>query len=361
MAAELSLRPTSIPGLVVLTLPVHGDDRGFFKENWQRAKMVALGLPDLEPVQNNVSFNATVGVTRGFHAEPWNKLVSVATGKVFGAWVDLREGETFGRVETVEIDERTTVFVPAGVANAFQTLEPGTAYSYLVDDHWSPAARDAYTYVNLADPTLGVGWPVPLDQAELSDADRTHPMLADVTPMRGGRVVVVGSGGQVGQAFAAAFPHAELTTRAELDLADPASVAEFDWTGVRLVLNAAAYTKVDAAETPEGRRDAWAANATGVAALARVARERHAVLVHVSSDYVFDGTADEHTEDESLSPLGVYGQSKAAGDLAALEAGRVYILRSSWVVGAGGNFVRTMVSLADKEFARASSPTSSAG
>ena len=75
-----------------IDLTVHGDNRGWFKENWQREKMVALGLPDFQPVQNNISFNDEVGVTRGIHAEPWDKFVSVATGRVFGAWVDLREG-----------------------------------------------------------------------------------------------------------------------------------------------------------------------------------------------------------------------------------------------------------------------------
>jgi len=93
---DLQLSSTPIPGLLVIDLPLHGDNRGWFKENWQREKMMALGLPDFRPVQNNVSFNATVGVTRGLHAEPWDKLVSVTTGAVFGAWVDLREGETFG-------------------------------------------------------------------------------------------------------------------------------------------------------------------------------------------------------------------------------------------------------------------------
>jgi dTDP-4-dehydrorhamnose reductase len=71
-------------------------------------------------------------------------------------------------------------------------------------------------------------------------------------------------------------------------------------------------------------------------------------LVHYSSDYVFDGTADEHSEDEPLSPLGVYAQSKAAGDLAVATAPRHYLMRTSWVIGDGHNFVRTMQSLADK-------------
>ena len=84
-----------------------------------------------------------------------------------------------------------------------------------------------------------------------------------------------------------------------------------------MIVNAAAYTAVDAAETPEGRRGAWAANVTGVAALAAGrAPSTGITLVHVSSDYVFDGTVEVHREDEPFSPLGVYGQTKAAGDVA---------------------------------------------
>ena len=92
MTKELNVRATDIPGLLVIDLPVHGDNRGWFKENWQREKMRAAGLPDFDPVQNNISFNTSVGTTRGIHAEPWDKYVSVASGRIFGAWVDLRAG-----------------------------------------------------------------------------------------------------------------------------------------------------------------------------------------------------------------------------------------------------------------------------
>ena len=81
----LSANTTPIPGLTVWELPVHGDNRGWFKENWQREKMTALGLPDFGPVQNNVSFNDAAGTTRGIHAEPWDKFVSVATSRIFSA------------------------------------------------------------------------------------------------------------------------------------------------------------------------------------------------------------------------------------------------------------------------------------
>ncbi|MFZ1116511.1 MAG: dTDP-4-dehydrorhamnose 3,5-epimerase family protein, partial [Propionibacteriaceae bacterium] len=90
--AELAVSQTPIPGLLVVSLDLRRDNRGWFKENWQREKMVALGVPDFEPVQSNISFNSSLGATRGIHAEPWDKLVSLATGRIFGAWVDLRAG-----------------------------------------------------------------------------------------------------------------------------------------------------------------------------------------------------------------------------------------------------------------------------
>ena len=93
-------------------------------------------------------------------------------------------------------------------------------------------------------------------------------------------------------------------------------------------------------------RSAWAANASAPAALARIAAEHRLTLVHYSTDYVFDGTAELHTEDERYSPLGVYAQTKAAGDIAVATAPRHYIVRTSWVIGDGHNFVRTMQKLA---------------
>ena len=169
---------TPIPGLLLFDLPVPGDNRGWFKENWQRAKQAPLGLPDFGPVQNNISFNDAVGTTRGIHAEPWDKYVSPAHGRVFSAIADLREGETYGRVETFELGPGQALYVPRGCGNFFCTLEPHTVYSYLVNEHWSPQAQ--YTLVNLFDPTLAVAWPLPREQMTISDKDLGHPFLADL-------------------------------------------------------------------------------------------------------------------------------------------------------------------------------------
>lgn len=351
---QLATFDTGIEGLSLLDLTVHGDNRGWFKENWQRAKMTALGIPDLRVVQNNISFNAERGVTRGIHAEPWNKFVSVARGSVFGAWVDLREKSgTFGKVFTATLDPSKAIFVPRGVGNSFQALEDGTAYTYLVDAHWSAELKKTYTFVNLADPELGIEWPIPLEECELSDADKNHPMLKDVIPMIPKRTLVIGCNGQLGRAVRAEaearnFKGFDFTDIGEFDFSDPNAYANVDWDLYGTVINCGAFTAVDAAETPEGRAAAWRANASGPALLARVCSEHGITLVHVSSDYVFDGSHELHDEDEAFSPLGVYGQTKAAGDIAVAGCPAHFILRSSWVIGEGRNFVKTMAMLSDR-------------
>jgi len=338
----MEITASPVPGLLVVRSPVHGDNRGWFIENWQREKMIAAGLPDFGPVQHNISFNHNAGATRGIHAEPWDKFVSVAAGRVFAAWVDLRGGESFGTTFTIELEPGVAVFVPRGVANSYQTLVDGTAYSYLVNAHWSADAQ--YTNLNLLDETAAIPWPLPL--REVSEKDLAHPRLADVTPVRPRRSVILGADGQLGRALRAVLPDALALTRADLDLTDPAAYDAVPWDDVDTIYNAAAYTAVDTAETPDGRRSAWAVNVTAVATMARVAIEHGLTLVNVSSDYVFDGTAESHTVDEPLSPLGVYGQTKAAGEAVTSTVPRHYVVRTSWVVGDGANFVSTMQRLA---------------
>lgn len=347
-----TVETTPIPGLLVVRLDLREDSRGWFKENWQRDKMVALGLPDFGPVQNNMSYNAARGTTRGIHTEPWDKFVSVAGGRVFGAWVDMRNGASYGAVFTCELDAATAVFVPRGVGNSYQTLTDDVTYSYLVNEHWRPATP--YPALDLADPTAAIPWPIPLAEAEISDKDRTNPQLADAERMAPKKTLIVGALGQLGRALQVDFAGSDLVDlRADdalgvraLDVSDPAAVAAWPWHEYAVVLNAAAYTAVDAAQTSEGRPISWAANASAPAALARVAAEHRLTLVHYSSEYVFDGTRDPHTEDEPVSPLGVYAQSKAAGDIAVAGAPRHYLVRTSWVIGEGNNFVRTMARLA---------------
>jgi dTDP-4-dehydrorhamnose reductase len=165
------------------------------------------------------------------------------------------------------------------------------------------------------------------------------------------RVLILGAGGQVGRALAAALPTAEALDRSRLDIAEPDG-AGVDWSAYDAVVNAAAFTDVDGAETPDGRVAAWRANAAGPAALAALAHRHGFALVHLSSEYVFDGRrAEPYDEEQPVAPLSAYGASKAAGDLAVRTVERHYLVRPTWVVGEGRNFVRTMLGLAARGIA----------
>jgi dTDP-4-dehydrorhamnose reductase len=166
------------------------------------------------------------------------------------------------------------------------------------------------------------------------------------------RAVILGANGQLGRALRLQFPDAVALDRAALDVADADAVAAYDWSSVDVVLNAAAWTAVDAAEDPANLAAVRAANVEAVGHLADAATEHGFTLVHVSSEYVFDGRHDgPMPEDLEPSPLSVYGRSKADGDRKASKTERHYLIRTTWVVGDGNNFVRTMTSLADRGIA----------
>jgi dTDP-4-dehydrorhamnose reductase len=165
------------------------------------------------------------------------------------------------------------------------------------------------------------------------------------------RTLLLGATGQVGRALAARLPGAATPGRGAVDLAD-VEKADLDWSAFNTIVNAAAWTGVDAAETPAGRVGAWRVNAAGPAALARIAARHGAVLVHLSTEYVFDGTATApYPEDAPIAPLSAYGGSKAAGDLAVTTLDRHLLVRPTWVIGDGHNFVRTMAGLAGRGIA----------
>lgn len=176
---------TEIPGLIIFDVTTVGDERGWFQEKFHKAKLVQAGLPEeFNVIQNSLAYNKKA-VTRGFHAEPWDKYISVVTGKVFAAFVDARQNDSFGKIVTIEITPTTAVYLPRGVGNSYQCLTDEVYYLYSVNQHWSEQAYTTATFFNLADPQLKVAWPIPLDQAVMSERDRNHPMLQDIKPMEG--------------------------------------------------------------------------------------------------------------------------------------------------------------------------------
>ena len=165
-------------------------------------------------------------------------------------------------------------------------------------------------------------------------------------------ILITGGAGQVGLELARADWPAEvalhLPTREQLDLGDPASVrAAFAAMSFAAVINSGAYTDVDKAESEVA--EAFAANAMGPAVLADVTRSAGIPLIQVSTDYVFDGAKDAaYGEEDPIAPLGVYGASKLAGELAVRSGNpRSVVLRTAWVLSVHrANFLKTMLRLA---------------
>jgi dTDP-4-dehydrorhamnose reductase len=159
------------------------------------------------------------------------------------------------------------------------------------------------------------------------------------------QILIIGANGQLGHALQQLYPGAKKTDSGELDITDTAALKNFDWTGVAAIINAAAYTNVDGAESDAGRQAAKAVNDQAVGNLADIADEKNILLVQISTEYVFDGTKGPHKEDEPFTPLSIYGKTKAEGDKKAAKAPKHYIVRTSWLIGEGKNFVRTMLEL----------------
>ena len=160
-------------------------------------------------------------------------------------------------------------------------------------------------------------------------------------------ILVFGKTGQLARELARLAPEATVLGREEADFADPgACVTAINEIAPKAVIIAAAYTAVDRAEEDEAL--ARTVNATTPGAIAKVCASKGTPLVHVSTDYVFDGSGERPWQpDDPTGPLGAYGRTKLEGEEAVRAAGGAHaILRTSWVVSAhGNNFVKTMLRL----------------
>lgn len=174
---------TEVDGLRVLTMKQVTDDRGTVREFYRESAFEQAGLPSLGPwVQVNLTATSR-GAVRGLHGEAMDKLVGVAAGEAFGAYVDTRaDSLTFGAVVTVTLTPGVQVLVPAGVCNGFQATADGvTQYLYAFTAEWAPGM--AGTALTPLDPELGISWPIPLDpddRAQVSAKDAAAPRLADL-------------------------------------------------------------------------------------------------------------------------------------------------------------------------------------
>jgi dTDP-4-dehydrorhamnose 3,5-epimerase len=177
----MKVTPTELPEVCVVRVPRWGDARGWFMETWREDRASAAGIVE-RFVQDNASFSATVGTIRGLHFQvapaAQGKLVRVVRGAIWDVAVDIRPASpAFGRWVGVRLDaaEGAQLWVPAGFAHGFCTLEPDTEVAYKVTALYAPEHERGLAW---DDPDLAIPWPLPPGGPTLSDRDRLHPPLA---------------------------------------------------------------------------------------------------------------------------------------------------------------------------------------
>jgi dTDP-4-dehydrorhamnose 3,5-epimerase len=180
---EFGTQPTSIEGLLVVRTRHVDDDRGTVREMFRESVISGLGEQSLSGVrQVNLTFTRW-GAIRGLHGESMAKLVGVAAGRGYGAYVDARPGSgSFGTLVTLDLEPGTQLLVPSGVCNGFQSLSAeGSLYLYCFDAEWTPGMPAIV--INPLDQDLAIPWPVtvdPTNRALLSEKDATAPSYAEV-------------------------------------------------------------------------------------------------------------------------------------------------------------------------------------
>lgn len=179
----LEVRPLELEGVLEIQPRRIGDDRGFFSEVWNRASWAEAGI-EVNFVQDNHSLSKERGVLRGLHyqAPPMAqaKLVRVTRGAIFDVAVDIRaESPAYGRWVSVILsaEKWNQLFVPAGFAHGFVTIEPDSEVIYKVSASYSPEHDRA---IRFDDPQIAIDWPIPPGELILSGKDRAAPLLAEI-------------------------------------------------------------------------------------------------------------------------------------------------------------------------------------
>jgi dTDP-4-dehydrorhamnose 3,5-epimerase len=174
---------TSLPGVVLIEPKIHGDQRGFFMESYNRRAMAAIGIAD-DFVQDNHS-KSGFGVLRGLHyqlAVPQAKLVRVTRGRVFDVAVDIRRGSPdFGRWAGVELSDENQLmlYIPAGFAHGFLVLSEIAEFQYKCSDFYAPEDEHGVAW---NDPSIGIEWPLKGLDPVLSDRDLGWCNLDEMEP-----------------------------------------------------------------------------------------------------------------------------------------------------------------------------------
>lgn len=180
MEIPMNLITTNIPDIKVFKPRRFGDARGWFSEVWHEQRLEGAGIT-AQFVQDNMALSTSVGTIRGLHFQhppmAQGKLIFVVTGRLLDIVVDIRKGSpTFGQHVAAELSAEggEQLWVPAGFAHGYCTLEADTRIFYKVTNYYDPKAEDG---IRFDDATLGIDWPIDLTKAVVSDKDRVLPAL----------------------------------------------------------------------------------------------------------------------------------------------------------------------------------------
>src|SRR4051812_5105649 len=183
----MQLPPTDISAIKILAPKKFGDHRGFFSETFNQKTFRELVGADVEFVQDNQSLSVEKGVVRGLHYQlppmAQDKLIRVTRGAILDVAVDIRRGSpTFGKhvAAVISAENWHQIYIPAGFAHGFATLEPNTEVLYKVTNYYSPKDERG---IRWNDPALGINWRVEESAAVLSEKDRKCPALAEATDL----------------------------------------------------------------------------------------------------------------------------------------------------------------------------------
>jgi dTDP-4-dehydrorhamnose 3,5-epimerase len=181
----VEIRPLNIAEVKLLIPKIHRDARGFLSETYSRRGLESAGIAS-DFVQDNHSVSVEAGTVRGLHFQvhphAQGKLVRVSQGSIYDVAVDIRVGSpTFGQHAgaVLSAENWMQMWIPAGFAHGFCTLEPDTAVIYKVTAYYAPECDRGLKWDDAA---LGIEWPVEHDKVRLSDKDRAHPVLKDMAP-----------------------------------------------------------------------------------------------------------------------------------------------------------------------------------
>ncbi|CAG0896737.1 unnamed protein product [Cyprideis torosa] len=321
----MEVRQTPLKDCYIIESSKLGDERGYFFEAFHAKKFQELTGIVTNFVQDNQS-RSVKNVVRGLHMQrpPYAqaKLVRVLEGEVIDVAVDVRNGSpTYGQSFQILLSEQNMkqLFIPRGFLHGFSVLSDYATFFYKCDAYYHKESEDG---VHPLDPDLAIDWGIEAENIILSDKDHIAQAFSELK----------------------AFIFVDYP---EFDLSEKGLIESFFFTNqIDTVINCAAYTQVDLAEKEIEK--SFQINADAVGLLAKEAREQKADFIHISTDYVFDGSSQNpYQETDPTDPINVYGKSKLAGEQAAFEHNpNTYVLRTSWLYSAyGQNFMKSMLRL----------------